>query len=100
MQKNGKNMIIDRVIEYFMKLKWRLVVAWISNVSYSFDSSVFALLKSIKNLVALKVGDSTICTKKVRTISVDSLDLCLGSLYNESSRYCHRYIFVEGTLFY
>jgi len=57
MEKNMENMIIDRVIEYFLKLKWRLVVAWISNILYSLDCSVFALLKLVKNLVSLKLGE-------------------------------------------
>jgi hypothetical protein len=55
--KKMENMIIDRVIEYFLKLKWRLAVAWISNILYSLDCSVFALLKLVKNLVSLKLGE-------------------------------------------
>jgi hypothetical protein len=65
--KKMENMIIDRVIEYFVKLKWRLVVAWISNILYSLDSSVFALLKSIK-----KSGP-------VETTFFDSIEICLGA---------------------
>ncbi len=50
-----ENMLIDRVIEYFVKLKSRLVAAWISNMLYSLDSSVFALLKSIKKSGPIEV---------------------------------------------
>jgi hypothetical protein len=54
-EKNMENMLIDRVIEYFVKLKSRLVAAWISNMLYSLDSSVFALLKSIKKSGPIEV---------------------------------------------
>jgi hypothetical protein len=54
-----ENMTIDRVIEYFVKLKWRLIVAWILNIFCSLDSSVFALLKSKK-----KSGPVEIVLKK------------------------------------
>jgi hypothetical protein len=43
-----ENMIIDRVVEYFVKLRSRLVATWISNILYSFDKSFFALSKSIE----------------------------------------------------
>ncbi len=100
--KNMENMIIDRVIEYFVKLKWRLVSAWISNILYSLDSSVFALLKSIKNSgpVQIRTKIRSTVKQKAITINVDGLVLCVGSFYNESSRYYHMYIFVEGNLLY
>ncbi len=104
-EKNGKNMenmIIDRVIEYFVKLKWRLVSAWISNILYSLDSSVFALLKSIKNSgpVQIRTKIRSTVKQKAITINVEGLVLCVGSFYNKSSRYCHMYSFVEGNLLY
>jgi hypothetical protein len=100
--KNMENMIIDRVIEYLVKLKWRLVSAWISDILYSLDSSVFALLKSIKNSGPVEIRRKIRYTLKQKgiTINVDGLVLWLGSFYNESLRYCHMYSFVEGNLLY
>ncbi len=82
-----ENIIIDRVIECFVKLKWRLVSAWISNILYSLDSSVFALLKSIKNSGPVEIKRKIKCTlkQKAMTTNVDGLVLCGGSFYNESS---------------
>ena len=46
-----KDVVIDRVVEYFVRLNWRLVATWISIVLYSLDSFFVALSKSIKTFL-------------------------------------------------
>ena len=46
-----KDIIIDSIVEYLGRLRWRLVATWILIILYVLDSSFCALCKAIKRFL-------------------------------------------------